>query len=191
MIVQLETWGGWGDPEVFGEGNRSLDGLDGLRARRGVKVGPSGCGMVEPGGGVGPGKMISSVQELLCPGGSQTHSWGHRGEIGAGTNLRPLSKRGNGGCGVISCESSHDNYLEMKRTNQVGSPCCGGCQPSSWAESWAECSRSGAARSAEVGREVANWVLGEIAGFLNVGKHKTFFNGVNQIKHLQVSFRPK
>lgn len=60
------------------------------------------------------------------------------------------------------CESSHDNYLEMKRTSQVGSPCCGGGQPSSWAESWAECSRPGAARSAEVGREVVNWLLCEI-----------------------------
>lgn len=38
----LETWGARGTLRYLGNEIRSLDGLDGLRARRGVNVGPSG-----------------------------------------------------------------------------------------------------------------------------------------------------
>lgn len=39
--------------------------------------------------------------------GSQTQSWGLRGEIWTGTNMRPLSKCGNGGCGVTFLGQMH------------------------------------------------------------------------------------
>lgn len=66
--------------------------------------------------------------------GSRTQSWGLWGEIWAGTSLRALSKYGNGVCGLTSQGqvrgARHGVHLEMKRSSQVGSPCCGGCQPS-------------------------------------------------------------
>lgn len=73
----------------------------------------------------GDGQMISERE--LCPGGSQTQSWGLRGEMWAGTNVKALKQVWKWSlCSDLPRQVSGPDpgdHLESKRPTQVGSGC--------------------------------------------------------------------